>query len=98
MRIIMKSFINCQFGYCPLVWILYNRTLNNQINRIHERASHFVCKDYVASLEELLTRDGTLTIHQRNSQVLATELFNVVNGHAPDILKEVFPLRSVLKT
>ena len=105
-RIIMKSFINCQFGYCPLVWMLHSRTLNNQINHIHERALRLVYKDYVASFEEQLTRDGTVTIHERNIQMLATELFKVVNGHAPDILKEVFPpkdsqrypLRSVFKT
>ena len=28
-RIIMKSFIESQFGYCPLIWMLY------KINRIH---------------------------------------------------------------
>ena len=32
-RIIMKSFIESQFGYCPLVWMLHSR-----INRIHEGA------------------------------------------------------------
>ena len=24
-RILMKSFFECQFGYCPLVWMLYSR-------------------------------------------------------------------------
>ena len=37
-RIIMKSFIESQFGYCPLIWMLHSRGLNNKINRIHERA------------------------------------------------------------
>ena len=37
-RIIMKAFINSQFGYCPLVWMNHNRKINNRINRIHERA------------------------------------------------------------
>ena len=105
-RTIMKSFINCQFGYCPLVWMLHSRTLNNQINRIHERALRIVYKDYAASFDELLSRDGTVTVHERNIQILATELFNIVNGDAPDILKEVFPLkdskryslRSIFKT
>ena len=35
-RLIMKAFINSQFGYCPLIWIFHNRTLKNRINRIHE--------------------------------------------------------------
>ena len=37
-RIIMKSFIESEFGYCPLIWMLNSRELNNKINRIHERA------------------------------------------------------------
>ena len=37
-RIIMKSFIESQFGYCPLIWMFHSRGLNNKINRIHERA------------------------------------------------------------
>ena len=36
-RIIMKSFIESQFGYCPLIWMFHSRGLNNKINRIHER-------------------------------------------------------------
>ena len=37
-RIIMKLFIESQFGYCPLIWMFYSRRLNNKINRIHDRA------------------------------------------------------------
>ena len=31
--IIMKAFINSQFGYCPLVWMFHSRTFNNRINK-----------------------------------------------------------------
>ena len=41
-RIIMKAFINSQFGYCQLVWMFHSRTLNNRINQIHERALRIV--------------------------------------------------------
>ena len=37
-RIIMKAFVHSQFEYCPLIWMSHNRTLNDKINRIHERA------------------------------------------------------------
>ena len=36
-RLVMKAFISSQFRYCPLIWMNYSRTLNNKINRIHER-------------------------------------------------------------
>ena len=37
-RIIIKSFTESQFGYCPLIWMFHGRGLNNKINRTHERA------------------------------------------------------------
>ena len=38
MRLLIKSFFESQFAYCPLVWMLFNRTLNNRINKLHEMA------------------------------------------------------------
>ena len=29
-RVIMKAFINSQFGYCPLDWMFHSRKLNNR--------------------------------------------------------------------
>ena len=92
-RIIMKAFIISQFGYCPLVWMFHSRTLNNRINKIHERALRLVYKDNDISFSDLLLRDDSVTIHERNIQTLATELFKVVNGLAPNILKDTFPLK-----
>ena len=36
--IIVKAFTELQFGYFPLVWMFHNRSPNNKINRVHERA------------------------------------------------------------
>ena len=33
----MKAFIESQFSYCPLMWMLYSQTVSNKINRLHER-------------------------------------------------------------
>ena len=41
-RNLMKAFITSQFSYCPLIWIFHSRSLNNKINRIHERAVRLV--------------------------------------------------------
>ena len=37
-RMVMQSLILSQVGHCPLIWMNYNRSLNNNIKRIHERA------------------------------------------------------------
>ena len=76
----MKAFIESQFNYCPLIWMLHSRALNNKINRIHERASKIVYFDYNSFFNEFLDKDVSLTIHQRNVQSLATENYKYLHG------------------
>ena len=86
----MKSFITSQFGYCPLIWMFHSRRLNNKINSIHERALRITYQDRMSTFQELLIKDNSVSIHHRNLQVLATEMFKIYNGLSPDILSEVF--------
>ena len=90
----MRSFIPSQFGYCPLVWMLHSRKLNNRINRLHERALRLVYEDNISSFDELLDRDESFTIHVRNIQSLAIELYKVLNGFSPEIMEKVLPLKN----
>ena len=76
-RIILKTFIESQFGYCPLIWIFHSRRVNNKINHLHERSLRIVYKDNYSSYVDLLAKDKSFTIHQRNIQSLAIELFKV---------------------
>ena len=89
----MKAFVESHFGYCPLVWMLHSRTLNARINRIHERALRIVYGDDTSLFEHLLRKDNSFTIHERNVQTLAIELFKIVQGTSPEIMKSVFPLK-----
>ena len=75
-RNLMKVFITSQFSYCPLIWMFHSRNLNNKINRIHERALRLVYQNNL-SFAELLDLDNSVTVHQKNLQVLATEIYKV---------------------
>ena len=88
-QVLMKTFIESLFGYCPLVWMFYSWTLNNHINRIHERALCLVYNDYENTFQTLLSRDKSFTVHDKNIQTLAIELFKVVKGMSPEIMREV---------
>ena len=90
-KVIMQSFISSQFGYCPLVWMLHSRKLNNRINRLHERALRLVYQDKNSTFEELLEKDESFTVHERNIQTLGIELYKVAYGLAPEIMRLVFP-------
>ena len=91
LRIIMKSFIESQFGYCPLVWMFHSRSLNNKINKLHERALRLVYKEHNLSFEELLRKDNSVTIHHRNLQKLTIEMYKLTNNITPTLMKTIFP-------
>ena len=86
----MKSFVTFQFGYCPLIWMLHSRRLNNKINSIHKRALRITYQDRISTFQELLNKDNSVSIHHINLQVLATEMSKIHRGLSPDILREIF--------
>ena len=55
--LLMLAFVNSQFNYCPLTRMFHNRTLNNKINKLHERALRLVYKNDDLSFQELLDAD-----------------------------------------
>ena len=79
LRLIMNVFFSSQFGYCPLVWMFRNRRYNNKINCLHERMLRIVYKDYKSPFAELLSEDKLLTVHHRNVQNIAIEMYKVKN-------------------
>ena len=88
----MSSFVQSQFSYCPMLWMFCSRNLNDRINRIHKRALRMVYLDFTSSFAELLKRDGSVTIHQRNIQLVAITMFGVVRKLGPDIVRDLFVL------
>ena len=90
LRIIMKAFIESQFGYCPLIWMFHNRTLNTRINKIQERALRLVYKDNTSTFTELLSKDSSFCIHHRNLQKLAIEMYKVKHNISPELMNNIF--------
>ena len=87
---IMKAFIESQFGYCPLVWMFHSRSLNNNINRIHERSLRITYNDQSSSFQNLLEKDNSVTLHHRNIKILATEKYTFLQGLYPPLMNEIF--------
>ena len=90
LKIFMKSFVTSQFNYRPLTWMFHNRTLNNKINKLHERALRVVYKDINLSFQDLLDLDNYMTIHHRNIQKLAIEMYKIKNKLSPIPMMDIF--------
>ena len=93
-RILMNAFFKSQFSYCPLVWMCHSRANNSKINRLHERRLRIIYSDKQSSFEALLEKDGSVSIHNRNIQILATEMFKIKNDLSPEIMTELFEQRN----
>ena len=75
------------------IWMFSSRKTNTLITRIHERPIRIVSGDNESNFENLLQKNKEITIHQRNLQVLMTELFKIINGYVPPIMDNFFIFR-----
>ena len=86
----MNAFIIPQFSYSPLVWMFHCRTLNNRINKTHEKALRIADKDQTfLSFDDLLKRDKSARIHQKNLQIF----LQTKNDLGPESMKDTFLLK-----
>ena len=92
-KILLKAFIESQVNYCPLIWMSHSRTLNNKINRLHEKTLRIVYSDFKANFDQLLEKDCSFSVHHRNIQTLAIRIFKFLNRVSLPIINEVFQVK-----
>ena len=68
----------------------HSRELNHKINKLHERALRVVYKNRDLTFQQLLEKDNSFTIHERNLQKLATEMYKVKHNLCPKPFQELF--------
>ena len=89
-RILMNSFFNSQINYCPLDWMFHGRSINIKINRLRDRVLRIVYNDFKPSFKNLLKKDGAVSIHVKNLQKLATEMFKISKKFSVPLMIELF--------
>ena len=91
-RILMSAFIESQFSNssCPLIWMFCSKEQNNKINNVHKRALRQVYSDFDSTFAELLDKDNAVTVHQRNIQLVAIEMFKATKELGPNIVRDLF--------
>ena len=94
MNLTKRKFFTSQSNYCPLVWMCHNRTMNNKINRLHDRCLFIVYNDNKSSFQELLDKDKGVTIHIKNERASAIEMFKVSNKYSNSLMSGIFDKRN----
>ena len=88
---LMKAFVSSQFSYCPLIWMFHSRKMEHRINSIHKRALKLVYQGSPnLTFQELLAKDKSVSVHQKNLQLLATEIFKSKTGMSPELMNDIF--------
>ena len=92
--LMMNTFVMSQFSYCPLIWMFHDRRINNKVNKIHERALRIAYRDSHSCFESLLERNNSVSLHQKNLQLLLVEIFKTKENLNPSFMKDIFVERT----
>ena len=79
-KILMNAFFDSQFKDCLRICMRHSRTNKWKIERFPERCLRIIYNDKQSSFKELLENDSSVSIYERNVQVLATEMYKVSNN------------------
>ena len=74
--------------------MLHSRKNNNKIKHLHERCLRLIYSDKKSSYENLLEKDNSVSIHHKNIQALAIEMFKVKHMLCPEITGDIFMERT----
>ena len=72
----------------------HSRTLNNWINKLHERCLRVIYNDKKSTFQKLLDKDKSVSIYNRNLQVLAIEMYKVTKGLSLKVFTNTFTPRN----
>jgi hypothetical protein len=86
-KLLLNSFVQSQFTHAPLVWMLHTKTANNKINRVHYKFLKTLYDDNDSTFKELLDKEGTFTVHEKNIQTLLIQMNKAKRDLGPSLLK-----------
>ena len=89
-RVLIQSFVQANFNYCPLVWFFTSPNSLRKIERIQVRALRILFNDFDSDVECLLERGNNSTFLIKQHKNLAIEIFKTLSSLNPDYMKDIF--------
>ena len=93
--ILVQSFINANFNYCPLVWHFSNAKSLLKLESIYRRSQRFL---YEGIADSTLYEDRLSTMYKHHMTVnrlrsLCIEIFKTINNLNPSFMRNIFTPR-----
>ena len=79
----------------PITMDVSQPYIKQQDNGLHERCLLIIYNDNTSSFTDLLEIDNSVSVHHRNIQVRATELYKFVNALSPKLVSDCFKLNNM---
>ena len=70
--------------------MFHSRQNNKKIKHLHERCSRLIQNDKLSSYEELLEKNGSVSVDHKNIQRLAIEILQIKHGQSREIVTDLF--------
>ena len=67
-----------------------SRKSSNLVNKVQERTLRLTYKDKQNDFQTLLNENNETSVHQRNLQILMTEIYIIKNNYAPPVMHHLF--------
>ena len=68
-KVLMNTFFDSQFNYCPLIWMFYSPTKKRKNDRLHERCLKNIYNDKQSLSKELLENNSEMKLFLRTNEM-----------------------------
>ena len=92
----MSSHITSHFNYCPLIWMIHNRKLNEKMNKIHGRALRMAYVNHNPSFLKFLNIDKSVAMHKKSCIIYLLKSIKLKKRISPTIMSEIFQFLKIL--
>ena len=69
--------------------MLHSRQNNNKLKHLHVRCLRLIHNYKLSSYEELLEKDGSVSINHKNILSVVIEMFQIKHEQSPEIVKDI---------
>ena len=93
-KILGNAFIDSQFSYTPLLWMLCRKTLHSKIEKIHHKTLKVIYESN-DTYENLLLQSNTVSVHQRHLRFLMIEIYKSILQLNPQFMWSFFTHKDI---